>query len=59
VSNPDEKKIHTYQDLLTWDGTWELINGKVYNMSPARTSLHQFIVGELHFALRTFFQNRS
>ncbi|MEK3910556.1 Uma2 family endonuclease [Paenibacillus sp. FSL H7-0331] len=59
VSNPDEKKLHTYQDWLTWDGTWELINGKAYNMSPAPTSLHQFIVGELHFALRTFFQNRS
>jgi Uma2 family endonuclease len=59
VSNPDEKKLHTYQDWLTWDGTWELINGKAYNMSPAPTPLHQFIVGELHFALRTFFQNRS
>lgn len=59
MSNPDEKKIHTYQDWLTWDGTWELINGKAYNMSPAPTSLHQFIVGEIHFALRAFFQNRS
>jgi Uma2 family endonuclease len=59
VSNPDEKKIHTYQDWLTWDGTWELINGKAYNMSPAPTSLHQYIVGELYFALRTFLQNRN
>lgn len=59
MSNPDEKKIHTYQDWLTWDGTWELINGKAYSMSPTPTSLHQFIIGELHFALRTFFQNRS
>lgn len=38
MSNPDEKKIHSYQDWLTWDGTWELINGKAYNMSPAPTS---------------------
>lgn len=59
MSNPDEKKIHTYQDWLTYDGTWELINGKAYNMYPAPTSLHQFIVGELHFVLRTFFQNRN
>ncbi|WP_420794147.1 Uma2 family endonuclease [Paenibacillus qinlingensis] len=59
MSNPDEKKIHTYQDWLTWDGTWELINGKAYNMSPAPTSLHQYIVGELYFALRTFLQNRN
>ncbi|OPH46933.1 hypothetical protein BC351_13490 [Paenibacillus ferrarius] len=59
VSNPDEKKIHTFQDWQTWDGAWELINGKPYNMSPAPSSLHQFIVGELHFALRAFFQNQS
>ncbi|MFB5761207.1 Uma2 family endonuclease [Paenibacillus medicaginis] len=59
MSNPDEKKVQTYQDWLTWDGTWELINGQAYNMTPAPTSLHQFIVGELHFALRTFFQNRN
>jgi hypothetical protein len=59
VSNPDEKKMHTYQDWLTWDGSWELINGKAYKLSPAPTPLHQFIVGELHFALRTFFQNQS
>ncbi|WP_411830221.1 Uma2 family endonuclease [Paenibacillus alba] len=59
MSNPDEKKIHTFQDWQTWDGAWELINGKPYNMSPAPTSLHQFIVGELHFALRAYFQNQS
>jgi len=28
-------------------------------MSPAPTALHQFIVGELHFALRTYLQNQS
>lgn len=55
----NEKKTYTYEDLLTWDGSWELINGNAYNMAPAPSSLHQYIVGELHFALRTFFQNRS
>ncbi|OZB94250.1 Uma2 family endonuclease [Paenibacillus sp. XY044] len=59
MSTRDEKKMYTYQEWLTWDGTWELINGKAYNMSPAPTSLHQFIVGELHFALRTYLQNRD
>lgn len=59
MSNPDEKRQHTYQDWLSWDGAWELINGKAYNMSPAPTALHQFVVGELHFALRTHFQNKS
>ncbi|SDX21351.1 hypothetical protein SAMN05518855_1010149 [Paenibacillus sp. CF384] len=29
MSNPGEKNIiHIYQDWLTWDGTWELLNGK-------------------------------
>ncbi|MHA6482858.1 Uma2 family endonuclease [Paenibacillus sp. strain BS8-2] len=59
MSSPDEKKHHTYQDWLSWDGAWELINGKAYNVSPAPTALHQFIVGELHFALRTHLQNQS
>lgn len=59
MSNPVEKKVYSYADWLTWEGNWELINGTAYNMSPAPTSLHQFIVGELYFALRTFFQNRS
>lgn len=58
VSKPDNTGVYRFEDWLTWDGAWELINGKAYNMSPAPTSLHQFIVGELHFALRTFFQNR-
>jgi Uma2 family endonuclease len=59
MSNPDEKKQHTYLDWLSWDGAWELINGKAYNMSPAPTALHQFVVGELHFALRTHLQNNG
>ncbi|MFB9324525.1 Uma2 family endonuclease [Paenibacillus aurantiacus] len=59
MSNPNEKKTHTYQDWLSWDGSWELINGKAYNMSPAPNALHQFIVGELHFALRAYFQNQD
>lgn len=59
MSNPDEKQQHTYQDWLSWDGTWELIDGKAYNMSPTPTALHQFVVGELYFALRTHLQNQS
>lgn len=56
MAKPDNKGTYNYQDWLTWEGAWELINGKAFNMSPAPTSLHQFIVGELHFSLRTFFR---
>lgn len=56
MAKPDNKGTYSFQDWLTWEGTWELINGKAYSTSPAPTSLHQFIVGELHFSLRTFFR---
>lgn len=59
MSKPDEKTIHTYKEWLSWDGSWELINGKAYSMSPAPNALHQFVVGELQFALRLYFQNQS
>ncbi|WP_240941633.1 Uma2 family endonuclease [Paenibacillus sp. HB172176] len=59
MSHPDGKTTHTFHDWLSWDGAWELINGKAYNMTPAPNSLHQFIVGELQFALRNYFQNKS
>ncbi|GEN33502.1 Uma2 family endonuclease [Aneurinibacillus danicus] len=54
---PDESKTYTYKDWLVWEGRWELIHGKAYNMTPAPSSEHQFIVGELFFALRNFFKN--
>lgn len=55
---PDSDKMYSYDDWKTWDGRWELINGKAYDMTPAPSSEHQFVVGELYFALRHFFQNK-
>ncbi len=55
---PDPEKTYTYDDWKTWEGRWELIGGKAYNMTPAPSSRHQFVVGELYFALRRFFQNQ-
>ena len=45
---PLAKKLeekYTYQDYLTWDDDerWEIIEGEVYNMSPAPTIKHQSI----------------
>ncbi|WP_285852899.1 Uma2 family endonuclease [Paenibacillus sp. MER 180] len=59
VTRPDENCTYSYQDWLTWEGAWELIHGKAYNMTPSPNSTHQFIVGELYYALRSFFQNRK
>ena len=42
-------------EISEWDGTWELIDGTPYNMTPAPSPLHQRIVGELFFELRAHF----
>ncbi|MFQ5454882.1 MAG: Uma2 family endonuclease [Nitrospirota bacterium] len=44
------KKRFAYEDYLTWsdDERWELIDGEVYNMSPAPSFRHQRIVGNFY-----------
>ena len=41
---------YTYADYRTWpdDERWELIDGVAWNMSPAPSSRHQGILGELY-----------
>ncbi len=42
MGEPKLEERYTYADYLNWDdGRWELINGKVYNMSPAPRRVHQ------------------
>lgn len=43
----------TYADYLTWadDERWELIDGEAWDMTPAPTTGHQRIVGQLYVAL--------
>lgn len=50
----DLEKHYTYADYLTWpeDFRCELIDGKVYAMSPAPTLSHQDVVGEIFFQLK-------
>lgn len=49
VKEPDLSGSYTYADYLTW--TWdemvELIEGKIYKMSPAPGTVHQRISAEL------------
>ncbi|KHF29799.1 hypothetical protein LR68_01584 [Anoxybacillus sp. BCO1] len=49
--NPQSSKLYTYADYIQWEGQWELINGKAYNMSPSPTWEHQFAVMELSFCV--------
>jgi Uma2 family endonuclease len=50
AEEPDLSGTYTAKDYLGWtfEGLVELIRGKIYKMSPAPTSWHQLILGELH-----------
>jgi len=43
----DNLPYYTYDDYITWDGDWELIDGVAYAMSPAPYPKHQKIVFEI------------
>jgi len=51
---------YIYEDYARWnDGKrYELINGKVYMMSPAPSEAHQDIVVELGFQLKSFLKGK-
>lgn len=44
------EKRYTYHDYLTWedDERWELIDGVVYNMTPAPAFRHQRVAGNFY-----------
>jgi Uma2 family endonuclease len=52
---------YTYADYLTgWlDERVELIKGKLYKMSPAPTSSHQRVAGELHLQIGNFLKRKK
>lgn len=49
----DIGKRFTYAEYCTWDDDqrWELIDGVPYNMTPAPTTRHQRILGNLHLRI--------
>lgn len=56
-----ENENFTYRDYLTWseDERWELINGVPYNMTPAPSTKHQEVLGELHLLFADFLRGKS
>ena len=43
---------YTYNDYVRWDGSWELIDGIPYAMSPLPTIRHQDISGNIYLLFR-------
>src|SRR5690625_3726568 len=58
VALPHEERKYSYADYLTWDEgeRVELIDGEIFNMSPAPSRQHQRVLRELSTAFSTFLQ---
>lgn len=50
----DKSKKYSYQNIEDIEGYWELIHGIPYSISPAPSTLHQHVLGEIFFSLRSF-----
>jgi len=61
IEEPDLAGTYTYADYLTWQ--WgemtELIQGKIFKMSPAPGSLHQQVSGELFRQVANFLKSKK
>jgi len=53
---PSKEKRYTYQDYKNWpaDQHWELIEGIPYAMTPAPSTEHQLISGNLFFIIKNY-----
>ncbi|GAB3940253.1 Uma2 family endonuclease [Spirosoma harenae] len=61
ISLLDPKGTYTYADYLKWqfDESVELIQGKLYRMSPTPRRAHQLAVSHLLVDISNFFGNKS
>ncbi len=48
---------YVYEDYARWEGSWELIFGVPYAMSPAPTIKHQSVSGNISWQLKEIFEN--
>lgn len=57
----DPIKTYTYKDYLTYDENEriEIIEGGIYNMSPAPSRIHQKIISEIHFKLMEYIKSNK
>lgn len=62
MAAPQKKgQLYTYADYLDWsdDEKWEIIYGEPYAMSPAPSTDHQAILGELFYQFRSYLKDRT
>jgi len=60
VEEPDLAGIYSYADYMKWQlpEMVELIRGKIFRMSPAPSTLHQKVCGELFRQMATFLKDQ-
>ncbi len=58
---PNKKQKYSYADYLTWDDEerLELIDGEIFNMSPAPSRRHQQVLRELSTAFSVFLRGKD
>ncbi|NQX67503.1 Uma2 family endonuclease [Paenibacillus alba] len=56
---PEQDHRYKLQDLLEWEGRWELINGVPFNMTLAPSTTHQRILRSMFLELHTCLQGSS
>jgi Uma2 family endonuclease len=61
VEEPDLTGTYNYADYLTWQWTEmaELINGKIFKMSPAPNTAHQRVSRELSLQIGNFLKRKT
>ncbi len=50
---------YTYEEYRLWEGSWELIEGIPYAMSPSPVPLHQNVAGNVFSLLKDGLKNSS
>ena len=62
IAEPDlEYSAYTYADYVSFpfEHMVELIKGKIYKMTPAPSSQHQIVAGNLHYLMRANFTEKN
>ena len=57
----DHNQYYNYENYQSWPDNehWEIIEGEAFNMSPAPSTRHQLISGNLFGELRSYFKNKK
>ena len=58
---PNKDKIYTYKDYLTFpnDERIEIVEGELYNMSPAPARIHQKLISNISYELQHYIKSNN